>query len=264
MIIKNKKEVIKIKYKLRDMLHHLKSENDWLLKNEPEKYEIADKECKENIYEAVKENIEFFSKHPKMFANQTVYFEISISSLDYKNMTLDDVLEIKEQFYQSVTGLYGRRFDNSNHLLLSDGYGRKFLFSVYKNKSSYDVNVYDMSGQRLLVQFNTKENILNKEQIKLLNNSHNVLTEQYEQEKQSINRYEQIKKYTEYIKIERIKNGYAQYEAKVTIKKDIPIELSEYEIAKYTDNWNYCFGGKISNVSKTEDEKIYYVIVYTD
>ena len=248
------------------MLHHLKSEDNWFLKNEPEKYEIADKECKENIYEAVKENIEFFSKHPKMFANQTVYFEISISSLDYRGMTLDDVLEVKEQFYQSATGLYGRRFDNSNHLLLRDVCGRKSLFSVYKNKSSYDVNVYDMSGQRLLVQFNTKENILNKEQIKLLNNAHNVLMEQYEQEKQSINRYEQIKKYAEYIKIENIKNGHAQYESRVTIKKDIPIELSEYEIAKYTDNWNYCFGGKINKNSYISNDKedVYDVIVYID
>jgi len=32
------------------MLHHLKSENDWFLKNKPEEYAIADKECKENIY----------------------------------------------------------------------------------------------------------------------------------------------------------------------------------------------------------------------
>lgn len=256
--------MVKTQYKLRDMLHYLKSEDDWLKKNKPETYETKDKECRDNIYEAVKENVEFFSRHPKMFTNQDLYFEISISSLDWKGLTLDEVLEIKEQFHQSATGLYGRRFDNSNHLLLRDGYGRKFLFSIYKHGSGYDIGIYDMSGSRLLVHFTTKENILTKDQIKLLQNSHNILMEQYEQEKQSSNRYEQIKKYSEYIKIEHTKNGHAQFEATVTVKKDIPIELTEYEIAKYTDGWNYCFGGKINKSSDTNNETIYHVIVYTD
>jgi 5-methylcytosine-specific restriction endonuclease McrA len=50
----------------------------------------------------------------------------------------------------------------------------------------------------------------------------------------------------------------------VTIDKSIPIELSEHEIAKYTDDWNFCFGGNINKTREDDKVKVYHVKVYTD
>lgn len=77
-------------------------------------------------------------------------------------------------------------------------------------------------------------------------------------------RYAQICKYSDYIRKENIKWGYAQYSCDVYVRKDIPIELTEHEIAKYADGWNFCFGGTISRGTGTETENVYKVTVYTD
>ena len=121
-----------------------------------------------------------------------------------------------------------------------------------------------MSGQRKLCTITTKNPQLTKEQVDELKNCHEKLMELYEKDKESANRYKQICKYKDYIWRENYKNGYAHYICDVYVRKDIPISLTEHEIAKYIDGWNYCFGGSINKIGTTETEDIYRVKVYTD
>ena len=79
-----------------------------------------------------------------------------------------------------------------------------------------------------------------------------------------LDKYEEIKKFAEYILVEVTGSGYAYVTKEVTVKKDIPIELSANEIAKYADDWNYCFGGSITKIREDDDAIVYHVKIYTD
>lgn len=95
-------------------------------------------------------------------------------------------------------------------------------------------------------------------------NIHELKQKYDSRKKKSKDRYEEICKYKEYIGIERISNKYGRYDSVVKVKKTIPIKLKPDEVAKYIDDWNYCFGGKINSISETEEETIYNITVYTD
>lgn len=48
------------------------------------------------------------------------------------------------------------------------------------------------------------------------------------------------------------------------VKKNIPIDISSTEIAKYADGWNYCFGGSINKIDENDEEIVYKVRINTD
>ena len=184
----------------------------------------------------------------------------------FYGLTLDKFIEIKERFNNAVTGLFGLQYDNSASLIIADIFGHSFRASCYyrKHNKTYELCVWDMSGQRLLCQIVTKDPQLTEKQVDELEKCHDNLMESYEKSKTSANRYKQICKYKDYIRKDNYKTGYACYTYDVYVKKDIPIELTEYEIAKYVDDWNYCFGGSINKIGTTETEDVYRVKVHTD
>ena len=251
-----------MKYNLRNLLWHMKYKGR---KDEAEK--IA--ECKEQIYDAIEDNIDYFSNYKEnhLVSNPDVFYSIPISHFNsYYGLTLDKFIEIEERFNKAATGLFGLKYDDSASIIITDAFGHPFIAHChyYNHSKSYEFNVWDMSGQRHLYKIITKDAQLTKEQVHELEKCQNKLMEQYEQMKESANRYQQICKYKDYIRKENHKNGYAHYTCDVYVRKDIPIELTEHEIAKYIDNWNYCFGGSIYATGETETERMYRVTVHTD
>ncbi|MBQ2396945.1 MAG: hypothetical protein II304_07935 [Bacteroidales bacterium] len=251
-----------MKYNLRNLLWHLKHKG---LKDEPEKII----ECKEQLYDAIEDNINYFTNYKEncLIANPDIFYSIPISHFrPFYGLTLDKFIEIKERFNNAVTGLFGLQYDNSASLIIADIFGHSFRASCYyrKHNKTYELCVWDMSGQRLLCQIVTKDPQLTEKQVDELEKCHDNLMESYEKSKTSANRYKQICKYKDYIRKDNYKTGYACYTYDVYVKKDIPIELTEYEIAKYVDDWNYCFGGSINKIGTTETEDVYRVKVHTD
>ena len=252
-----------MKYNLRDLLWHMKHKG---LKDEAEK--IA--ECKEHLYDAIEDNIDYFRNYKEnhLIANPHMYYTVHISM--FKGglngaLTLDKLIEIKERFNKAATGLFGLQFDNSASIVLTDLFGHSFVSSCYYHdyNKTYELCVWDMTGCRRLCTICTKNPKLTKEQIQELEDCHNKLMEIYEEEKESHNRYQQICKYKDYIRKEDVRGGYAHYTCKVYVRNDIPISLSQHEIAKYADNWNYCFGGSIQKIGMTDTETVYSVKVHT-
>jgi hypothetical protein len=254
---------MRLRYNLRDMLYYLKSK-DYAKYNGQDKYNEHDQFLKENIYEAIKEHVEYFAHHPKLYENQNVFFEVPISCLRILKLTLDELLELQNRFIKSATGLYGRRYDNNAWILFSDNYGRLFQTYIHKDGSGYGLNLYDSSGRILLVKINTKNNELTREEIQQLESAWDLLMKYFDDQKRSQERFEEIKKFREYIKVELVRTGYTSKYYKVTVSKEIPIELSNDEIAKYCDDWNYCFGGSCNLVKEDSESKVYNVVVYTD
>ena len=251
-----------MKYNLRNLLWHLKHKGQ---KDETER--IA--ECKEQLYNAVEDNINYFTnwKENHLISNPDVYYTIPMSHFDpWYGLTLDKFIEINERFNKAATGLFGLIYDNSARLILTDGYGHSFrVFCHYESyNKTYTLIVYDMTGCTALYRIDTKNPQLTVEQTKEMQKCHNKLLEHYDKQKESANRYQQICKYKDYIRKENYRIGHAQYTCDVYVCKDIPIELTEHEIAKYIDNWNYCFGGTIYADGETETERRYRLTVYTD
>lgn len=251
-----------MKYNLRNLLWHMKHKG---LKDEAERIT----ECKEQLYDAVEDNINYFTdyKGNKLVSNGDIYYSIPMSRFEpFWGLTLDKFLEIKQRFNNAATGLFGLMYDNSAHIVLTDTYGRPFRANCFyhENTNSYEFYVYSMNGQTYLYSLSTQNPQLTKEQVNEMQKCHDNLMEHYEKLEESANRYKQICKYKDYIRKENYKNEYAQYTCDVYVRKDIPIELTEHEIAKYIDNWNYCFGGKICATGENDTEKQYRVTVYTD
>lgn len=249
-----------MKYNLRNLLWHMKYKGR---KDEAEK--IA--ECKEQLYDAIEDNIDYFNNYKEnhLVSNPDIFYSIPISHFEsYYGLTLDKFIEIEERFNKAATGLFGLKYDNSASIIITDCFGHPFIAHCRYNNKSYEFNVWDMSGQQHLHKIITKNPQLTKEQVDELGKCHNKLMEQYEQMEESAKRYQQICKYKDYIRKDNYKNGYAHYTCDIYVRKDIPIELTEYEIAKYIDNWNYCFGGSIYKSGETETEIVYRVKVNTD
>lgn len=251
-----------MKYNLRNLLWHMKYKG---LKDEATRIT----ECKEQLYDAVEDNINYFTSRKEncLCGNPDVFYSIPMSHFkSFYGLTLDKLIEIQKRFNNAATGLFGLQYDNCAQIILSDIYGHSFVsFCRYEKYSqSYILHVWDMSGQILLCEISTKNPQLTKEQVDELEKCHDKLMEYYEKQKASSKRYQQICKYKDYIRKDNYKNGYAQYTCDVYVRKDIPIELTEHEIAKYTDGWNYCFGGRIYVTGETDTEKKYTVTVFTD
>jgi len=251
-----------MKYNLRNLLWHLKYKGQ---KDEAER--IA--ECKEQLYDAVEDNINYFTNYTEnhLVANPDLYYSIPMSHLESSyGLTLDKFIEIQERFNKAATGLFGLKYDNSAHLILTDIFGNSFIAycSYEQHTKSYKLYIWDMSGQISLYSLSTKNPQLTHEQVNEIEKCQSNLLEHYEKRRESANRYQQICKYKDYIRRANYTNGHAQYTCDVYVRKDIPIELTEHEIAKYIDNWNYCFGGKIYAAGETDTERRYHITVYTD
>lgn len=250
---------------LRDLLHYLKSK--WLKTNKPDEYAKADERCREELYEMVKENVEYFAGDIQCNLNEAFY-TIPISVL--RRHKPSEVCELARRFNKSATGIYGFEFDNQTHLAVTDCYGNPFMLSAFSPKgytvNCYEFRIYNMNGQGLLYEFteSLKEDKFTKEHLDELEKMKDYQKAYYDKIEASRNRYAEIKKYKDYIDIKRTGSGYAHEIKEVTIKKDIPIELSTNEIAKYADGWNYCFGGSISKIREDENETVYRVRINTD
>lgn len=216
----------------------------------------------QDLYEAIKNNINFFKEK----GNYHYYFTLPMSIMTSRS--LKEVWEQQERFNNTITGLFGCTFDNATDMLVSDAYGRTFRMQIYNRAQElnprWEICVYDMSGQFQLLNFVVKGNKLSPEQNGQLQNCWNILMQKYKDIEISRQRYEEIRKYHDYFYFEDRTSGYAHYTVKVRVRKDIPITLTTEEIAKYVDDWNYCFGGHITHLFDTDTEKVYEVKVYTD
>lgn len=250
---------------LRDLLHYLKS--DWLKKNKPDEYDIADQRCKEELYDMVVDNVKYFSGSVRCNLN-TVFYAIPISVL--RRHKPSEICELARRLNGSATGIYGLEFDNQTNLAVTDCYGNPFLLTAYSPKGymvdSYEFCVYNMNGQGLLYSFNEslKDDQFTKSNLDELEKMKDYQKEYFDKIEAGRNRYQEIKKYKEYISVKRTESGYAYCVKEVSIKKDIPIDLSTNEIAKYADDWNYCFGGSISKIREDDNEVVYRVKINTD
>ena len=250
---------------LRDLLYYLKS--NWLKNNKPDEYNKADSECKKELYNMVVDNVNYFTGSVRCNLNQ-VFYTIPISVL--RESKPSDICELAIRFNKSATGIYGLEFDNQTHLAVTDCYGNPFLLTAYSPEgyivSSYEFRVYNMNGQGLLYSFeeSIKDDKFTESHLDELEKLSDYQKEFYRKIELDHNRYEEIKKYSSYITVKWISTGYAHCIKEVTVKKDIPIKVSKDEIAKYADDWNYCFGGSITKIKENDNETVYSVRINTD
>lgn len=249
---------------LRDLLFHLKSRDGWLKKNRPEEYEAMDKRCKEELYNMVAKEVEYFSKKVYCNLNEVIY-TIPISIL--RRNKPSDIYELQQRVNGLATGVFGFEYDNQTSLAVTNCYGSPFRMYVSAyDKKYYEFTIYNSNAQGILYRFSElkKDDSFTKEHLDELEKIEEYQKEYYKKLEEDRNRYIEIKKYAEYIKIERVSSGYAHCIKEVTVKKDIPITLTSSEIAKYADSWNYCFGGSISKIREDNNETVYRVRINTD
>lgn len=163
-----------MKHNLRNMLWYMKYKN---FNNESNR--IA--ECKENLYDAIKENVEFFnSSDNHMYANQKMYFTVPIGNLNPQTgMTLDKFIEIQEQFNTAATGLFGLKYDNLAYIVLTDIYGHPFIANCHKIGNTYNLHVWDITGTKTLCYIETKSNRLTNEECRELCKCHEKMVRYY-------------------------------------------------------------------------------------
>lgn len=259
---------------LRDLLYYLK--NDYLKKNDPEKYVEKDNVCKEELYNQVKDNVEYFTKHNnKVCTNANMYFQIPISRIG--RMKPSELCELSRNFYKSATGLFGLQNDGLTHLILTEG-DNAYLLSCFSPigymVNDYEIRVYNLSGYGCLLSFNIPLSVdkFSDDQLKELKRLPKIVEENNKKEMESRLRCQELKSYTgTYLFKKYISNGYAHKIVEVEVMNNIPTKIDINEIAKYADDWNYCFGGKINERIKTQEEqdlqrdsKIYSVRISTD
>lgn len=163
-----------MKYNLRNMLWHMKYV---VWNNEEERINY----CKENLYDAVRENIEFFSDSKNhMYANPKMYFTVPMANLNPQTgMTLDRLIDIQEQFNTAATGLFGLKYDNLASIVLIDSYGHPFVANCCKRGNTYIIHVWDMTGTKTLCCIETENNRLTNEECRELNKCHEKLIKYY-------------------------------------------------------------------------------------
>lgn len=243
---------------LRDLLHYLK------YKDESDKdYQEYDKVCREKLYDMVTDNVKYFVGDVYCNLDNVVYM---LPSYTMNKLSPKEIYELQNRFNKSATGIYGLKYDNQTNLALMDLYGNPYLMYVFTEKDNYDFNFYNMNGQGLLYSFSEPKDSKNisTEHFKELRKLRDFQIDYFKKKEADRNRYQEIKKYSEYIDVRTIGSGYVHMLKEVHIKKNIPIKLSENEIAKYADGWNYCFGGNITKMDEDENETVYRVKIHTD
>lgn len=250
----------KCKYNIRNLLYHLKS--DYLKNEKPEEYKNAVYDCKDVLYDAVKENVEYFRD---VYCNlNNIYYSISKWAIE-KHAPIE-IYELQDIFNKSATGMYGLTYDNQTNLLISDSYGRTFLMTISNSGKYLEFKFWTSTGHGLIHKFTEPIDAekFSKENLKSINELASYQNKYNDEIEKNKRRYEEIKQYKDYITVKRVGSGYAHEIKEVTVKKYIPIKLETEEIAKYADNWNYCFGGSIQGIRETEDSTIYRIKIYTD
>ncbi len=248
---------------LRNLLYYYKT---GLHCNEQEKIEKHDQECRKYIYNDVVNTVKYFSSKQNCMNN--INFEIS--PYQFVRMKPSEICELFNRFNKTATGIFGLNYDNKTKMILEDLKGNKYNILPLSLKgylvSGYKLYFYNENDVGLIYKMTVslEDDCFTSDQKNQIMNIHELKQEYDNRKKKSKDRYEEICKYREYISIERTSNGYGKYTSDVKVKKTIPIELKPDEIAKYIDDWNYCFGGKINSISETDEETIYNITVYTD
>lgn len=247
---------------LRNLLYYYKTGLDV----SEDRVKKTDQECRKYIYEDVVDTVKYFSS--KQNCMQNVNFEISPYQLI--RMKPSEICELYNRFNKTATGIFGLDYDNKTNMILEDMRGNKYhilpLSPKGYNVSCYKLSFYNENGVGFICKMSVSlaDDCFTNDQKNQIMNIHELKQEYDDRKKKSKDRYEEICKYKEYISIERISNGYRRYNSVAKVKKTIPIKLKPDEVAKYIDDWNYCFGGRINSISETEEETVYNITVYTD
>lgn len=247
---------------LRNLLYYYKTGLDV----SEDRVKKTDQECRKYIYEDVVDTVKYFSS--KQNCMQNVNFEISPYQL--VRMKPSEICELYNRFNKTATGIFGLDYDNKTNMILKDMRGNKYhilpLSPKGYNVSCYKLSFYNENGVGFICKMSVSlaDDCFTNDQKNQIMNIHELKQEYDDRKKKSKDRYEEICKYKEYISIERISNGYRRYNSVAKVKKTIPIKLKPDEVAKYIDDWNYCFGGRINSISETDEEIIYNITVYTD
>ena len=247
---------------LRNLLYYYKTGLDV----SEDRVKKTDQKCRKYIYEDVVDTVKYFSS--KQNCMQNVNFEISPYQL--VRMKPSEICELYNRFNKTATGIFGLDYDNKTNMILEDMRGNKYhilpLSPKGYNVSCYKLSFYNENGVGFICKMSVSlaDDCFTNDQKNQIMNIHELKQEYDDRKKKSKDRYEEICKYKEYISIERISNGYRRYNSVAKVKKTIPIKLKPDEVAKYIDDWNYCFGGRINSISETEEETVYNITVYTD
>ena len=247
---------------LRNLLYYYKTGLDV----SEDRVKKTDQECRKYIYEDVVDTVKYFSS--KQNCMQNVNFEISPYQL--VRMKPSEICELYNRFNKTATGIFGLDYDNKTNMILEDMRGNKYhilpLSPKGYNVSCYKLSFYNENGVGFICKMSVSlaDDCFTNDQKNQIMNIHELKQEYDDRKKKSKDRYEEICKYKEYISIERISNGYRRYNSVAKVKKTIPIKLKPDEVAKYIDDWNYCFGDRINSISETEEENVYNITVYTD
>lgn len=247
---------------LRNLLYYYKTGLDV----SEDRVKKTDQECRKYIYEDVVDTVKYFSS--KQNCMQNVNFEISPYQL--VRMKPSEICELYNRFNKTATGIFGLDYDNKTNMILEDMRGNKYhilpLSPKGYNVSCYKLSFYNENDVGFICKMSVSlaDDCFTNDQKNQIMNIHELKQEYDDRKKKSKDRYEEICKYKEYISIERISNGYRRYNSVAKVKKTIPIKLKPDEVAKYIDDWNYCFGGRINSISETEEETVYNITVYTD
>lgn len=247
---------------LRNLLYYYKTGLDV----SEDRVKKTDQECRKYIYEDVVDTVKYFSSKQNCMNN--INFEIS--PYQFVRMKPSEICELFNRFNKTATGIFGLNYDNKTKMILEDLKGNKYNILPLSLKgylvSGYKLYFYNENDVGLIYKMTVslKDDCFTNDQKNQIMNIHELKQEYDNRKKKSKDRYEEICKYKEYISIERISNGYRRYNSVAKVKKTIPIKLKPDEVAKYIDDWNYCFGGRINSISETEEETVYNITVYTD
>ena len=247
---------------LRDLLYYYRTD----INASEDKMKEIDHECRKYIYDDIVDTVKYFSSKQNFIQN----IDFVISPYQFTRMKPSEICELYNRFNKTATGVFGLNYDNKTNMILEDSRRNKYhvlpLSPKGYNVSRYELCFYNENGVDLIYEMTVslEDDCFTDDQKIQIMNIHKKKEEYDKKKKKSRDRYKEICKYKEYINIKRISNGYGKYTSVARIKKSIPIELKPDEVAKYIDGWNYCFGGRINNISETEEETIYNITIYTD
>ena len=163
-----------MKYNLRNMLSHIGHKNC-------ENIEKNIAECKENLYDAVADNIDFFKSRLGNNMNTKTFYSIPIYMFR-NNLTLDDLIDIQKKFSNSAVGLFGLEFDNSASILLVDSNCNYLnVLCCVRGLGMYELYVWDMSGSKLLCEITTSNPKLTIDEIKELESCYDKMIKEVKQ-----------------------------------------------------------------------------------
>ena len=156
-----------MKFSLRRLCTHMLFDKnklyDTYLYRDRENYELQEQYCKEHLYEAVKENVEYFRKF------NLCKMSVIVSAERLLSMNFDKVYELKENYNKAVVGIFGKTFDNCTSILMEVD-EQLFTYNIYKQRDRqsvvWKVYITTIKEQEVIFLTNSRSDKLSDYEIK--------------------------------------------------------------------------------------------------